>query len=253
MSNERFPANILKCLLLKGKVATMQELKDALKTSVNMTVLRKLALLSYQTSYSHSGQFYTLTEIPKYDENGLWSYKNIHFSEHNTLLETIRQFVTNSMEGYSRNELEEILHVKIQEQLYQLYKTNLILREKINQRYVYFAKDTNLFRNQKSNRNDFLVFSVEDVPPGTEILSHELKAAIILFFTTLDEQQRRLYAGLESLKLGHGGDTKISELLLIDSHTVAKGRNELLSQDVDVERIRKDGGGRHTIEKKHQK
>ena len=115
MRNETFSADILKHLLLKSKVATMQELKAALKTSVNMTVLRKLAMLSYQTSYSHTGKFYTLTEIPKYDEKGLWSYKNIYFSEHNTLIETIRVFVTDSAEGYSRNDLEEILHLKIQD------------------------------------------------------------------------------------------------------------------------------------------
>lgn len=253
MRNQTFSANILKRLLLKTKVATMQELKDALKTSVDMTVLRKLAMLSYQTSYSHSGKFYTLTEILKYDDNGLWSYKNIHFSEHDTLIETIRQFVINSVEGYSRNELESILHVKIQEQLYQLYKNDLILREKIDQRYIYFAKDTNIFRQQRSNRNDFFTSTSDNVHLDTEILAHELKAAIILFFTTLDEQQRRLYAGLESLKLGHGGDNRISELLLIDPHTVAKGRKELLNQDVDVDRIRKDGGGRHAIEKKHRK
>ena len=85
------------------------------------------------------------------------------------------------------------------------------------------------------------------------ILVHELRAAIILFFSVLDEQQRRLYAGLESIKLGHGGDKKIAELLGIDAHTIAKGRQALLNQDVAVERIRKKGGGRTPIEKKRQK
>lgn len=31
-----------------------------------------------------------------------------------------------------------------------------------------------------------------------EATSHELKAAIILFFSLLDEKQHRLYAGLET-------------------------------------------------------
>ncbi len=39
-----------------------------------------------------------------------------------------------------------------------------------------------------------------------EVSPNELKAAIVLFYSLLDEQQRRLYAGLESLRLGHGGD-----------------------------------------------
>src|SRR6185437_7853705 len=37
-----------------------------------------------------------------------------------------------------------------------------------------------------------------------EVSPDEMKATIILFCSLLDEQQRRLYAGLESLKLGHG-------------------------------------------------
>jgi len=88
---------------------------------------------------------------------------------------------------------------------------------------------------------------------GDEEFLHELKAAIILFFSVLDEKQRRLYAGLESLKRGRGGDVKIAGLLGVDPHTVAKGREELLKQDVDVETIRKKGAGRKPVEKKHRK
>ena len=80
--------------------------------------------------------------------------------------------------------------------------------------------------------------------------AHELKAAIVLFFSLLDEQQRRLYAGLESMKIGRGGDARIATLLGIDPHTVARGRVELLGRDIDVDRVRKRGGGRPSAEKK---
>jgi len=69
----------------------------------------------------------------------------------------------------------------------------------------------------------------------------------------LDEKQRRLYAGLESLKLGYGGDQRIAEFIGMDPHTVAKGRRELLEQDLEIDRIRKAGGGRKRLEKKHPK
>ena len=81
----------------------------------------------------------------------------------------------------------------------------------------------------------------------------ELKAAIVLFFGLLDEKQRRLYAGLESLKLGYGGDRRIGEFIGMDPHTVAKGRRELLEQDLEVDRIRKAGGGRKRVERKRPK
>jgi hypothetical protein len=50
-------------------------------------------------------------------------------------------------------------------------------------------------------------FSKLEIPPN------ELKAAIVLFYSLLDEQQRRLYAGLESLRLGRGGDVQLGDFL----------------------------------------
>ena len=77
-------------------------------------------------------------------------------------------------------------------------------------------------------------------------------AAIILFFSVLDEKQRRLFAGIESLKRGYGGDLFVAEWLELDAHTVAKGRRELLEGDGEVrsQRVRRKGGGRKSVEKK---
>ena len=84
-----------------------------------------------------------------------------------------------------------------------------------------------------------------------QLSPEELKAGIVLFYSLLDEQQRRLYAGLESLKLGHGGDQQLAQFLGLDAHTVARGRQELLAQNVAFERVRKAGGGRKSMEKKN--
>ena len=84
-------------------------------------------------------------------------------------------------------------------------------------------------------------------------LTHELKAAIFLFYSLLDEKQRRLYAGLEALKIGHGGDRKIADLFEIDIHTVPKGRKELFESNVEIHTVRKKSGGRKTIKKKFLK
>ncbi len=86
-----------------------------------------------------------------------------------------------------------------------------------------------------------------------DVLNHELKAGIILFFSILDERQRRLYAGLEAFKFGHGGDSRIADLLGLDVHTVAKGRQELFNRDFETKRVRKKGGGRKPVEKKSLK
>ena len=82
--------------------------------------------------------------------------------------------------------------------------------------------------------------------------SHELRAAIVLFFRQLDEKQRRLYAGLESFKLGRGGDIQIAQLLDLDVHTVARGRRDLFDGEIQPGRVRRPGGGRVPVEKKHR-
>jgi len=77
------------------------------------------------------------------------------------------------------------------------------------------------------------------------------KASLILFFSILNEKQRGLYAGLESAKIGHGGDKQIAELLGINEKTVAKGKKELLRNNINFDSIRKKGGGRNSIEERN--
>ena len=45
--------------------------------------------------------------------------------------------------------------------------------------------------------------------------------------STLDERQQRLYVGLESQRLGHGGDRQLSLITGLSVDTIAKGRQEL--------------------------
>jgi len=73
-----------------------------------------------------------------------------------------------------------------------------------------------------------------------------------LLLSRLNEQQRRWYVGLESKKLGHGGDTRLSEITGMHVETIRRGRRELehLLVDRPVDRIRLPGGGRHRVEKK---
>jgi len=81
----------------------------------------------------------------------------------------------------------------------------------------------------------------------------DVQVAKALFYGLLDEQQRRLYAGLESLQFGHGGDQRMAQAFGLDVDTIARGRNELLSAQVVRGRVRRSGGGRPAVEKKRPK
>ena len=73
------------------------------------------------------------------------------------------------------------------------------------------------------------------------------------FMSVLDEHQRRLFAGIVAAQQGHGGDRQVAEFFNMDPHTVARGRKELQSGEVETDRIRKPSAGRPPIEKKHRK
>jgi hypothetical protein len=247
-------AQHLRQMLLDRKIATMRELKAALGTDVDVTVFRKLHELSYHSSYSHRGKFYTLDEIARFDELGLWSFRAVWFSEHGTLLRTCEVLVNEAEAGYAADELESVLQVGVKDPLRKLAIEKRISREKIGGRFVHFATDRATRREQLRARHVWDAQPQQRSPgAGLRVIPDELKAAIILFFSILDERQRRLYAGLESLKLGHGGDRRIAELLGLDPSTVAIGRRQLLSQDVERERVRKQGAGRKPLEKKRRK
>lgn len=237
--------------LIKNKIATIDELKTILKTQSGMTTYRRLSELGYISSCSHSGKYYSLKRIARYNKYGLWLFNSVLFSKYGTLKNTLEILIYNSSKGYTASELNRIIKGKADDVLLELIKSKTINRKKISGVYVYFSRELNSGRKQELIRNDSIQYH-GNLNMRPKILMNELKAALIIFLSTLNEKQRRLYAGFESLKVGHGGDKQIAELLNIDQRTVAQGRRELLRGKVDIDTNRKKGGGRKQVKKKFQ-
>ena len=91
------------------RALTMPEMKAALGTGADLTVFRKLGSLSYQTSYSHRGGFYTLKSIPRFDAQGLWCCRGAWFSRQGTLLDTAVALVEAAPGGYPARQLQVAL------------------------------------------------------------------------------------------------------------------------------------------------
>jgi len=111
MRPERCDAAAVATLLHRQRIATMDELKAALGTSVDMTVFRKLRVLGYHSSYSHRGRFYTLAEVAAFDADGLWSYRDVHFSRVGSLVKTIEQLVRQAVASKSAFEPKPVLEI----------------------------------------------------------------------------------------------------------------------------------------------
>lgn len=254
MRTERFSADDLTRLFKQQKIATLNELKHALGTNVDSTLFRKLHSLDYRSSYSHRGRYYTLREIARFDALGLWSFRSVRFSKYKTLLATVETLVAASKAGYCANELENIVNVSVKASVLKLIRQGRLVREKLLGRFFYLSGDPSIRKRQLAARQIHQAEpSLLGLSAGVGVLPEELKASIVLFYSLLDEQQRRLYAGLESLKIGHGGDQQMSELLGLDPSTIARGRRDLFAQDVEIERVRRPGAGRKSAQKKRPK
>ena len=76
-----------------------------------MTVFRRLSKLGYISNCSHSGKYYSLNRIAKYNQYGLWMYKTVVFSEHGTFKTTLEILIRESEKGYNASELNRVQFV----------------------------------------------------------------------------------------------------------------------------------------------
>ena len=186
-----------------------------------------------------------MDSLTRFDDQGLWCCRGAWFSRQGTLLDSAEAFVRAAPAGYFSGELEGVLHVSVKDALRQLVRQHRLHRQPHGPLYFYAAPERARRQAQWAARQTLLA--------ARDPEEEKLRAAVVLFYSLLDEQQRRLYAGLESLKRGHGGDTLMAQWLGLDVETVARGRRELLANEVQAERVRRVGGGRPRVEKKRLK
>lgn len=161
MRTSVFHSHRLLHYLRRHKIATLPELKQALGTSVAVTVFRKLKQLSYHSSYSHRGGYYTLDEIAQFDQHGLWSFHSVWFSRYGTLLATVEEFVNRSSQGCFAHELAEAFHVEVKDPLLQLVQQGRLVRQPVSGVYLYCSLDPAARQQQVLRRR-----TLQPIPGG---------------------------------------------------------------------------------------
>ncbi len=128
------------------KVLSFEKLVQFVNVS-DITVRRDLRTLNYMTSYTHRGQFVTLPEIPRFDDNGIWFFYKIGFSQYGNSLESILKLIDKSKQGISREELEDILKIGISKQIQILIGQEKLHRVKLGSKYLYLPEE--VMKNKK--------------------------------------------------------------------------------------------------------
>jgi len=87
---------------------------------------------------------------------------------------------------------------------------------------------------------------------NTDLAQKVLHEQMNLLLHRLDEQQRRWFAGLESKKIGYGGDKIVACITGLHVDTIRRGREELDAglANRPSDRVRQPGAGRPPVKKK---
>lgn len=145
------------CKLFRRRmVADIEVLCRTIGTNSRMSVFRRLREVGYLTSFTHGGRYYTLQDVPRFDDSGLWFFKEVGFSLRRTLKETLVHLVDHSPAGMSYSQLRRITSVRVENTLVLLAREGRIARQQVDGHSVYVAVDGALGLQQIEVRRSLL-------------------------------------------------------------------------------------------------
>ncbi len=135
------------------RVVQMRDLFEVVQSTSRMTVFRRLSGVEYLCSYTHTGRYYTLFDIARFDSDGIWFYDDIGFSQNGSLKNTVTFLVHGSDAGKFHFDLERQLRVRVHNVLLDLVKSKQIERIKFEGQYLYLSSDKEQSTKQIKQRD----------------------------------------------------------------------------------------------------
>lgn len=154
----------------RQKVLTKQEILKAAGCST-MTAWRLLSRHGYFTSYNDNARHYTLIDIPKFDQHGLWTYRDARFSKWGSLTKTVIGLVEESPDGMTASDLERLLHKNVKPMLSGLIKQNTLTRDASSGRFVYFSSQGEAQQRTRREREREATKAARSLPPLEQIVA----------------------------------------------------------------------------------
>jgi hypothetical protein len=152
------------------RILTLEQLCRKMRAS-RSTVIRRLDEHGYHSSYNHSGRFLTIDEVAEFDSRGLWGFSAARFSKHGNLKETVWQFVEDSEQGMTHEELATLLGVRVHNSLLELVEEEWTHRERLGPTFVYLSYQTSVRRKQVRRRQLLLAEGQKPRPTARQIIA----------------------------------------------------------------------------------
>jgi hypothetical protein len=216
----RLEPNIIKAAcrqLEKHKIFTIGELTVLLKCSIPNARLKLRQWQTY-TSYNQNGRYYTLPQVPRFDQHGLWRYENAAFSEHGNLKQTIVHLVASAPAGLTGKQLGDLLGLSPQSFLHHFRNCPGTRRQKHDGVYVYFAEDPSVYEKQVRERHTIVslpsVVTISDAEAVMILVAiikhHGITAEQILALPEIKKSKMRPKA-IQGFLAYHGLEKKIPD------------------------------------------
>jgi hypothetical protein len=198
------------------KVTTMQQMRERFDVS-HMTVVRALNKHGYYSSYNHNGKFYVLRDVPHFDEWGLWSWRDVRFSQAGTLISTTVHLVDQAPAGYTTQELTTRLLVDVAHLLSRLVRERKLSEKALGGRHVvYLSSNSDRARSQWEQRQQLPIAPVSQRRVGLPVgIDSQRVIDILRQIITAPEGRPDLWA--RQLKT-HGVPASASEVQRVMEH-----------------------------------
>lgn len=151
------------------RVFTLDQLMASLKCSMP-TARLKLKQWQAYTSYNQNSRYYALPTVPHFDENGLWFYKNIFFSQYGNLRDTVVHLINNSPSGLTGNEIGDLVNLSPRSFLHHFREVVGIQRQKVEGVYAYYSDDPGRYKVQFQNRSGAVVSAGERLSDADAVI-----------------------------------------------------------------------------------
>jgi len=112
-----------------------------------------------------------LPSVAKFDSSGMWKWKDVLFSRHGNLKETLLWWLDHADAGLSAAEVSDTLDLPAYSFLSQSHNDWKIPRKKSQGIYVYFSHTPHIFEQQRAERAKLVhAHAVDQIPSDREAL-----------------------------------------------------------------------------------
>jgi hypothetical protein len=176
-------------LLLTHSVMSLKQLRHELDDRPRSSLFRDLGKLDTISSYTHTGQYHSLCETARFDENGIWFFQDIGFSQYGTLKKALVHTISHHPVGMTHAEVKKLFRIEVQKPLTGLVNTQAVTRRLLPSRiYVYLGVDETKAEEQFQRRLVLSDGSLDVALPPETIRIEILVEIIRTAECTLDEK-----------------------------------------------------------------